>query len=183
MISVKPDNAAGRTLALVVAYPGQLDTRAIGRHLCPAPKRRTPFLSWGDRVLWRESCEIRGEESAVMASAALEGLRRRKLVELRGSPRISTAFIARADRVGLRLALDYAALGARVRVKPRKRHADLVARADRTGSLPPYEEIAAMGRAAAEAYRELVAIDVIIPPSFRWPSAAGIELVESWSTP
>ena len=183
MIAIRPDNTAGRALALLSVYPGQLDAPALGLLLRPMPRRRSPFRSWGDRCLWRESCEIHRQDSAADASRILEQLRRRKLVEARGRPFLAPAFTARATRVGARLALDYMALGASARVKIRRRHLALVELADGTGSLPPYETIAGMGRQMSEAYRELVAVDVLVPPSRRSLTDAGSALVASWSTP
>lgn len=182
MIAVRPDNAAGRALRLLSEYPAQLDAPALGLLLHPAPRRRTPFRSWGDRCMWRESCEIHRQDSAADASRVLEQLRRRRLVEARGRPHLATAFMARAARVGVRLALEYMALGAAVRVKIRRRHLDLVGLADGTGSLPPYEAVAGMGRQMSEAYREMVAIDVLLPPSRRSLTDAGSALVASWGT-
>lgn len=182
MIAIRPDNTAGRALALLSVYPGQLDAPALGLLLRPMPRRRSPFRSWGDRCLWRESCEIHRQDSAADASRILEQLRRRKLVEARGRPFLAPAFTARATRVGARLALDYMALGASARVKIRRRHLALVELADGTGSLPPYETIADMGRQMSEAYRELVAIDVLSPPSRRSLTDAGSALVASWGT-
>lgn len=181
MISVRPDNTAGRALALLSVYPAQLDAPALGLLLRPMPRRRSPFASWGDRCLWRESCEVHRQESAADASRILEQLRRRKLVEARGAPRLSPEFIARAAGRGTRLALEFFAAGTGVKI--RKRHVALVALADGTGSFPPYETIADMGRQMSEAYRELVAIDVLVPPSRRSLTDAGRALVASWSTP
>ena len=183
MIRVAADNTAGRALALLSVYPGQLDAPALGLLLRPMPRRRSPFASWGDRCLWRESCEIHRQESAADASRILEQLRRRKLVEARGVPRLSPEFRAKAADRGVRLALEFAAAGVSPRVKIRRRHLSLVALADGTGSLPPYETIAGMGRQMSEAYRELVAIDVLVPPSRRSLTEAGRALVAGWSTP
>lgn len=180
VIAVTPTNEAGRALRFLTTYPSQLDASALGLLLRPLPRRRAPFRSWGDRVLWRESCEVHKADSAAHASMLLEQLRRRKLTEARGLPRVAPWFLARVARVGLRLALDYAALGCRARVKIRERHTDVLSLADGTGSLPPYETIAALGRGPAEAYRELVLMDVLIPPSRRTPTEAGLALVASW---
>jgi hypothetical protein len=183
VIAVRADNAAGRALALLSVYPRQLDAPALGLLLRPMPRRSSPFRSWGDRCLWRESCEIHRQDSAADASRILEQLRRRRLVEARGVPRLSPGFQSRVAERGVGLALEFAAAGVSPRVKIRRRHLALVALADGTGSLPPYETIADMGRQMSEAYRELVAIDVLVPPSRRSLTDAGSALVASWSTP
>lgn len=186
MISVKPGSDGARVLACVVGYPGELGTTAIAALLWPPPRRVTPFRDHADLRQWQADKAAHKAAGEARVSRSLEGLRRLKLVEARSAPTLAEGFLRRVQVRGVDRALDFANADQSPRVKLKRRHrllVDLMLANGGTASSPLYTDIAARGRAWSEAYADLVRIGVIVPPSCRWPSAAGVALVASWSTP
>jgi len=180
MIAVRPDTDAGRVLALLVDYPGELDTASIAAHLWPPPRRDRPYRDAADLTAWARQREEHQRARAAKVSRLLEGLRRLGLVEPRRGPQIAAWYVGTEMQRGRELALAFAVADRVPRPKVRARHIALVARLASTGTAPPSAADLGTSRAVRSAYADLVSWGVVVPPSHRWSSAQGIVLVLSW---
>lgn len=183
MISVKPGALAFAILTMLVNEPGEVDAEVIAASLLPAPRFLPPpsTMPVSDRLRALYAHDQRREAHASEATAKVARLLGR-LVEAgyvapRRGPLLSEVYLTLEASRGRRLALEFAALEHRGKVRPR--HLALVRRV--VEFLPPSRE-ALLGkhpeRAYQEAYRELVTWGVLVPPSQRVPTEAGVELVE-----
>lgn len=180
MIKPTPSTYAGRVLALLVEYPDELDTAQIAKLLEPPPGRTHPFKGPEDRRKWvnyREECITAARNRA---SNALENLKRLGLISPRGPARLSPAFLECQQKRGVRGALAFFALAYGKKVVVRH-HALTIRFLDSTGYALPVASVGT-GRAPRDAYADLVEWGVVVPPSYRVASEAGVELVKSWRT-
>lgn len=161
---VTPDTR--RALDLVREYPGELDAEALAAHLWPPPRLvvvpRTRE-EWRARV---EAVEAHRRATAAQASAILARLTRAGLVERRGPPRLAAWFLPVLAKRGPVLALAFVTMEHGKAAKVRRRH---LAMLEAVRKCPPSMASLGTGRPAREAYRDLVAWSVVIPPSRRFP--------------
>jgi hypothetical protein len=169
-------------LVHLVNHPGQDDAEAIARVLLPAPKFTPPPPSMpvGERLraLYAHdaAAEIHRCEAAAKVARAIGRLVESGNVAPRRGPVLSPEFMALDASRGRRLAVEFCALehGGKVR----RRHLSLIARV--VEFLPSTRE-SLVGkrpkRATQQAYADLVRWSVLIAPSQRVPTEAGVALV------
>jgi hypothetical protein len=171
MIAVRPGLPAWQVLALVVAKPGQLDAEAIGQALW-----RPKFRTRDEYFAARAAIVANGASWTTRASDLLHRLQQRGLVERMRPPRVATRWADldaadAADAIEDAAGEDYAPDPSGLRAKLL---ADLVRRAPATVS-------AWVGAAPAgnvqRCVTDLVEWGLVVPPSFRWPTAAGTALI------
>ena len=178
MIKPTPNTYAGKVLTLLVDYPDELDTSQIAKLLEPPPGRTQPFTGPADLRKWvayREECIAAARNRA---SNALENLKRLGLVSPRGPARLSPSFLECQQKRGVHGALAFFALAYGKKVVLRH-HALTIRFLESTGFALPVASVGT-GRAPRDAYADLVEWGVVVPPSYRSASEAGIELVKSW---
>lgn len=192
MISVTPGTLAHDVLALVAAHPGELDASTIAERLLPAPPWRPPFpATHAERAAsyaaWlteergplsadgRTRVGGRREAAAARVSRALGRLQERGLVETRGPPVVAPWWLAVARRRGVLPALRSAA---DVDGGDLAGHVAMVAEVEKG----PRSAAALLGPSPSGArkrtYADLVAWGVILPPSQRWATEAGLALLQ-----
>lgn len=191
MIAVRPDNAAGRILALLVQEPGELTAEAIAARLHPEPVHRGPFTASTYRAHLQALREHRAEDRAAervrRVAGLLHRLQQQGLIERLKPVHVAAAFertaARRGDAEALRLAQpddeDGEArtrdLGAHQAVVALVRSAPTSARLRAT--------LAEGGGWRWRVYGELAEWGVLITPARRWPSEKGVALVASWGAP
>lgn len=203
MVRPKPNNDAGRLLALIVASRGELDLDALAVRMWPAPVLRSTaaYLAWRREYAAWEGTPAdpkRGIERVVGAremnravvSRLLGRLREAGYVETgRGAPRVAedvpTPFTA-ADWRRRWAALevcdgevdgdDYDPASGET--AGGEAHAAMVARI-RDGAASVVEAVGTSGSAWV-VYGQLVRAEVVIPPGRPVASAKGEEVVAGW---
>lgn len=200
VISVAPGTLARSVLELVVARPGELDAEAIAARLLPGPKwsppypathqvRSASYEAWllaerGPATPDRFGRMVRrgGRQATATAqvSRALGRLQERGLVETRGAPILDPGWPQCVSRYGLE--------GALRNLLDEDQDASLVphmAILGRVGKGPAVSDLLGADPSGTmkRAYKDLVDWGVLIPPSYRWPTAAGIDLVLGATTP
>ena len=189
MIVVRPDNAAGRVLALLVQEPGELTAEAIAARLHPEPVHRGPFTPATYRAHLQALREHRAEDRAAervrKVAGLLHRLQQQGLVERLKPVHVAAAFERTAARRGDAEALHLSQpdddgearardLGAHQAVVALVRSAPTSARLRAT--------LAEGGGWRWRVYGELAEWGVLITPARRWPSEKGVALVASWKT-
>jgi hypothetical protein len=204
----KPSEDMLRVLRLVVDHPGEMDAESIGVLLWPPQVPAAPPLKWNGPVAATSAYQawlsgLRGRESsrkahrtamARKASRLLGRLQELALVEPLRPPRLSAWWEDFTQSRGRRSALaaletaeeeswfdeatdreDEAAYDAHI-----GRLLTLIAEVEKL----PQSVKALMGEGGGEgganrrAYERLVELGVIVPPSYRWPTPAGIAKIE-----
>ena len=191
MIAVTPTTDAHRVLALIAATPGELDASAIAARLYPPPPLALPIGSHAVRSAaysaWllseRGPMDAHGKRSGGRLDAAtakvsriLGRLQERGLIETRGPPIIAPWIVSSIERDGIMPVLNDASDEDR---EPTLSHAGLVARCMKD---PPESAADLLGLSPSghikRAYADLVTWGVIVPPARRWPTEAGLRLLE-----
>ena len=173
----KPGTDAYRVLALVVAHPGELDAEAIGQRTWRPKLTRTE-----DYLRVRASIATSGPEWARRASTCLADLTRRGLVEPRRRPMLSETIPAPpSDDQPRSVTLAWAADTLTVSEHPFA--ADSVNAISLLANLVMFRPHsvaywAGTSGASKRAVSALYEAGIVVPPSFRWPTAAGAALVE-----
>lgn len=189
MISPHPDSLAGQILARLAALGGA-DVERLTDDLYPRPRLTDSraYPAWRvDLARWEAG---RGHRRAGV-SRQLGRLQEAGLVERQGPPRIAdgvldpmTAAWLRRLRAAARLdalldgADDYEP-GGDTTPLPGAVALDIVARI-RAGAATVAEAVPANGH-GREVYEELVALDVVVPPSMRRVTARGVAVVWGWA--
>ena len=197
MISVAPGTLAHDVLRLVAAHPGELDASTIAERLLPGPPWRPPFpATHAERAAsyaaWlteergplgadgRTRTGGRREAAAARVSRALGRLQERGLIETRGPPILAPWWLAVAQRRGVLPALRSAA---DVDDGDLTSHVAMVAEVEKG----PRTAAALLGTSPSGArkrvYADLIAWGVILPPSQRWATEAGLALLRNYFAP
>lgn len=157
MIAVKPGTDAWSLLALVVAQPGQLDAEALGQALWK------PKVTGSNYLEVRRAIQQHGKEWSKKASTLLHRLQQQGLIERCRPPLPGPAYgVQGGEGLG---ELASGLLGSLVRNPPQTMQAWV-------GSAPSGN--------VQRAIAELVEAALVVLPSQRWPTQAGIERVASW---
>ena len=191
MIAVTPMTDAYRVLALIAATPGELDAAAIAARLYPPPPLALPIGSHAARSAaysaWllseRGPMDAQGKRSGGRLDAAtakvsriLGRLQECGLIETRGPPLVAPWLMPILERDGVRKVILDAADEDR---EPSETHEALVSRCLNS---PPDSAAALLGPSPSgnlkRAYADLVMWGVIVPPARRWPTEAGLRLLE-----
>ena len=188
MISVAAGSIGRAVLELVVAHPGELDAEAIARTLYPPPRWEAPPATAGHAArsasyaTWRAAHRQHQRSSCDRVSRLLGRLQERGLIETRGAPLLADWWPRAVRRHGAESALrgvmdedtERGALAS---------HLALIARVEKG----PASTSALLGPSPSGAtkrtYDDLVTWGVIVPPSFRWPTPAGVALVTASAAP
>lgn len=200
----KPGSDRFRLLALIVAYPGELGTAELAAHLWPpakiAPKSlhdtRCVHCAWPPPKSptgkpWPAEppasmsrapcmkCAAKEAEKAAQAkvSAMLRQLGTKGLICACGPPVLSGWFSGRMRSRGVAEALRRSHPAWPGKVPPLEQHISMVWRV--TEQPPTVADL--LGKrpngAAKQVYRDLCAWGVVVPPSYRWATEAGRELI------
>jgi len=193
VISVSLGTLAHDVLRLVAAHPGELDAGTIAERLLPAPPWRPPFpATHAERAasyaawLTEERGPLsddgrarrggRREAAAARVSRALGRLQERGLIETRGPPIVAPWWLAVAQRRGVLPALRSAA---DVEGGDLTSHVAMVAEVEKG----PRSAAALLGASPSGArkrvYADLIAWGVVLPPSQRWATEAGLALLQN----
>ena len=165
-----------RLLALIVEYPGELDTVAMAAHLWPPQKLPVP-RNLADLYAMRKARDEADKAAQAKVSAMLRQLGTKGLISACGAPEVSGWFRERMARRGIAEALRRTHPEWPGKVGPLEQHISMIHQcadgvpsvADLLGKRPSGD--------TKRVYRELCAWGVIVPPSFRRPTEAGIALV------
>jgi hypothetical protein len=177
----RPGSDRFRLLALIVNYPGELDTRQLAAHLWP-PQKLPPPVDLADIRARQKARDEANKAAQAKASAMLHQLGRKGLICGCGSPEVSRWFHDRLKSRGMAEAIRRAHPEWPGKVPPLEQHISMVWRlvdgvptmADLLGKRPSGQ--------IKQVYRDLCAWGVIVPPSYRWPTEAGIALVNGTNT-
>jgi hypothetical protein len=202
MITIRPDTEAGTVLALIVQSPGELDADAIGHILWPAPKRQGPPLFWpgGSRAgevykAWLASIQGQRQQSehwrsrkAEKASRFIGRLQEAGLVEPMRPPALSEWWLNLVVDMGKEAALgrlaaleracadDVETSEAEETQEVKERHEQLLALIAKVEKGPrSTSDLLGASPSGAQklAYKRLVMLGILVPPSYRWPTKAG----------
>lgn len=178
----RPTSLAGRALALLVDYAGELRAEDVAAHLWPPVRMSAPPVGTFDerRAAFAAVQAARAahrEATTHRAAKVLARLQQGGLVDVCGAPRLAGWYVEIEAKRGRDLALAFATLEHGVKVKPA--HRAIVAE---TMGMPcsPVREWLGTSRARREAYADLVRAGVIIAPTQRVPTAEGVRVVEGW---
>ena len=172
----KPGSDRFRLLALIVAYPGELDTKAMAAHLW-APEKLPVPRNLGDLYAMRKAREEADKAAQAKVSAMLRQLGTKGLISACGAPEVADWFRERMDSRGVAEALRRAHPEWPAKIGPLEQHISMVHQC--ADGVPSVAEL--LGKRPSgdvkRVYRELCAWGVVVPPSFRRPTEAGIALV------
>lgn len=187
MISPKPNTPAWSVLALVVAHPGELDAESIGQRLWLAlPATPPPPVSRGfadpmshpGRRAWFDALNA-GPRLAVRASTYLSRLTAAGFVAPEKAPILHPAVVTPPD-THLRQIREWARDAVSGFEDPAGRNVvDLLV--SLVTDAPPTLKRWAGSSPSGARWRAVVALvenEIVIPPSFRFPTDRGIALVE-----
>lgn len=170
---------ARSVLALLCVYPGQLTASDIAAHLFPPPKldhQLPTAAAWRE---WGAAKEAHIRATSRRVSRALGKLQEQGLVAPCRPPHLAAWFLDDAAKRGLALALHRAHPAWPGKVPALGRHFILVGRLGDEGPMIVHDLLGATPDGATKrAYRELVEWGIVVAPSLRWATAAGVALVE-----
>lgn len=175
----RPNSLAGRALALLAAYPGELRAVDVAAHLWPPVRMSAPPLGTFDErraafVAVQSAREAHRDETTRRAAKVLRRLQQGGLIEDCGSPVLASWYVDLVESRGARLALAFALLEFDVKIKPA--HSALASEVG-TWGYPSVREWLGPSRGRREAYSDLVRAGVIIAPTQRVPTPAGLDAV------
>lgn len=185
MINPRPGSDAHAVLALVVRQPGELDAESIGQRLWlalpvvapPVGRGFVDPMSHPGRRAWFDALSA-GPQITRRASAHLSRLTAAGFVAPERAPLLHPA--VQAPPAGLRHRHEWARETVSGWEEPATRHAvDLLVGlvTDTPQTLKAWAGASPSG-ARWRAVVALVENEVVIPPSFRWPTQRGIERIE-----
>jgi hypothetical protein len=178
LISPKPNPDAWRVLALVVANPGQLDAEAIGQRLW-----RPALTSTADYLRVRASILASSPEWSERASVVLAALTRQGLIARRRGPMLSEEIRGPDPCVDMVLwAADVLAASDHAFAEDSGRAINLLVYLVMFG--PPSVGMwagSSPNGATKRAVSALYEAGIVVPPSFRWATSAGVALIEGES--
>ena len=177
MIAIpKPGSDRYRLLALIVAYPGELDTRQLAAHLWP-PQKLPPPVDLADIRARQKARDEADKAAQAKVSAMLRQLGTKGLICACGGPEVSGWFQGRINARGMADAIRRTHPEWPGKVPPLEQHISMVWRA--MDGVPTVADL--LGKAPSgqvkQVYRDLCAWGVVVPPSHRWPTEAGAALV------
>ena len=196
MIRVAPNSVSGRILRIVVSYEDDgVDVERIVQSIYESPK--FPVLRGTRREredaysAWREEVTAARSEWTRRVSRTLGRLQEGGFIETRGAPKVAAWFAERALAKGTRAALESVVRGSALENGEREQDSEVDANAARLGivdalmsSSPPRSTKDALGSspsgARTRAWAWLVDTGVVVPPSYRVATPAGVERVRSW---
>lgn len=176
----KPGSDRYRLLALIVAYPGELGTAELAAHLWP-PQKLPPPVDLADIRARQKAREEAQKAAQAKVSAMLRQLGTKGLICACGPPVLSGWFSGRMRSRGVAEALRRSHPAWPGKVPPLEQHISMVWRV--TEQPPTVADL--LGKrpngAVKQVYRDLCAWGVVVPPSYRWATEAGIALIRGGS--
>ena len=173
----KPGSDRHKILALIVAYPGELGTAELAAHMWPPQKLQVP-RNLADLYAMRKARDEADKAAQAKVSGWLRQLGTKGLIAACGPPVLSGWFVASMKKRGMATAIMRAHPAYPAETPPLDAHISMLWRAE--DGVPSVADLLGKSPSGAlkQVHRELCAWGVLIPPGQRWPTAAGIALVQ-----
>lgn len=177
MIAALPGSPAFRALEVIVDHPGELGAEEVALHVYPPRRRDTPFRSVEDFNAWRAERRRSEKDANAKASRLIRRLQEAGWVQPCGAPCLAQWFVERVARNGLVSVIERAHPSWPSSVPDLRGHRRMAEEvAQGPGSVRDLLGTSPSG-ARKRVYADLVAMHVIVAPTRRLPTAAGVRRV------